>query len=139
MNAISFTGSCVVEGIAEGEALVSEQDIALAMLDPATGVIKDPYHPLSGQCVTGKVLVFPNGSGSSSGSYRLLHLAEQRTAPAGIINRRANAVVTAGAVLGNIPLVHRLVPDPIGALVSGDWVRMDAGKGMVVARRDGKP
>ncbi len=139
MSAITLTGSCVVEGIAEGEALVSEHDIALAMLDPATGLIKDPHHPLAGQCVTGKVLVFPNGTGSSSGSYRLLHLVEQRMAPVGIINRRANAVVTAGAVLGGIPLMHRVAPDPIRALASGDWICMDAGKGMVVAQRGGGP
>ena len=76
--------------------------------------------------------MFPTGSGSSSGSYRLLHLSEQGTAPAAIVNVQANAVVTAGAVLGDIPLIHRLAPDPLHAIRSGDDVEVDAARGRVI-------
>ena len=102
MTELLLTGAGIVGGAARGTALVTDVDLAFSLIDPATGVIKHPNHPLFGKSVAGTVLVFPTGSGSSSGSYRLLHLSEQGTAPAAIVNVQANAVVTAGAVLGDI-------------------------------------
>ena len=124
-------GECVVEGRAESEALVADADLAISLIEPATGIVKQPGHPLFGQSIAGKVLIFPSGGGSSSGSYRLLDLADQGTAPAAIVNTQANAVVTAGAVLGNIPLVHRVSPDPVRSIRSGDRVEVDASAGTV--------
>ena len=126
-----LTGECVVEGTAHSSALVSDADLALSLIEPETGIVKQPGHPLFGRSVAGKVLVFPAGSGSSSGSYRLLDLAEHGTAPAAIVNRQANAVVTAGAVLAGIPLVHRVTPDPVRSIRSGERVEVDATEGTV--------
>jgi predicted aconitase with swiveling domain len=133
----TLTGRCVFAGLAEGEALVSDVDLALGLIDPFTGIVKQSDHPLFGQSVAGRILVFPAGSGSSSGSYRLLHLAEQKKAPAAIVNVQANAVVTAGAVLGGIPLVHKLTPDPIRTIKTGDRVQVDGGRGVVVVQHGG--
>ena len=134
MNTITLIGEGVVDGVAEGHALVSDVDLALSLIDPASGVVKQPGHPLFGRSVAGQVLVFPAGTGSSSGSYRLMNLAEEKYAPVAIVNVQANAIVTAGAVLGCIPLIHRLSPDPISAIVTGDWVKVDARANTVVVR-----
>ncbi|MEA3339850.1 MAG: DUF126 domain-containing protein, partial [Chloroflexota bacterium] len=73
---ISVPTRIVKAGQAEGEALVSPEPIGfLGGVDPDTGVIIEPGHPLEGQCVTGRVLVFPTGKGSTVGSYTLYRLA----------------------------------------------------------------
>lgn len=137
MTVTVLSGQCVCGGSAGGEALVSETDLALSLIDPETGIVTQPSHPLCGTSVAGRVLVFPNGSGSSSGSYRLMHLSELGKAPAAIVNAQANAVVIAGSVLGEIPLVHKVSPDPIRAIRTGDRVLVDADRGLVVVHRDG--
>lgn len=137
MTTLVFQGDCLVEGRVSGTALVTDADLALSLVDAATGIVRQPGHPLFGTSVAGRVLIFPSGSGSSSGSYRLLHLAERKTAPIAIINVQANAVVTAGAVLGHVPLLHKLAPDPIRNIKSGDAVDVNATPGVVVVRRSG--
>ncbi|MBO0787314.1 MAG: DUF126 domain-containing protein, partial [Actinobacteria bacterium] len=57
---IVLHGRGIVPGTAEGEALVSHEPISgWGGIDPATGTIIEPRHELSGQCFTGKILVFP--------------------------------------------------------------------------------
>lgn len=137
MTTIALLGHGVCGGTAEGRALVSDADLALSLIDPATGVVMQPAHPLRGQSVARRILVFPGGSGSSSGSYRLLHLSERGNAPAAIINNQANAVVVAGAVLGGVPVVHKVSPDPIHAIRTDDRVSVDAVSGRITVWRDG--
>lgn len=91
-------------GAIEGEVELCRSEVALARIDPATGVLHEPGHPLDGRCLAGKVLVCLGGKGSSSGSYVLLNLARRGLAPAAILVERADAVLTAGAVLADIPL-----------------------------------
>lgn len=129
----TFSGSGVCGTNACGPALVSAVDLSLSLIDPATGVIVQPGHPLRGESVAGRVLVFPKGDGSSSGSYRLLHLSECGTAPVAIVNDQANAVVVAGAVLAGIPVVHRL-SRPLTDIRNNAFVLVDAVKGLVIMR-----
>ncbi|MFO1312011.1 MAG: DUF126 domain-containing protein [Burkholderiales bacterium] len=127
-------GACVVEGCAdavEGEAMVCEANLAFALIDPRTGVVKQPGHPWLDRSIAGKVLVYPTGQGSSSGSWWLLNLAHEGCAPAAIVNAQSDVVVIAGAVLANIPLVHRVSPDPFANIASGDRVRVVAREGTV--------
>ena len=107
-------GVPIVEGEAEGAALVCSEALAFSLVDPATGVVKQPDHPWAGQSIAGRVLFFPTGKGSSSGSYWLFSLAHEGNAPAAIVNAQTDAVITAGAVLAGIPLLHRITPEPVG-------------------------
>ncbi|MEM2574643.1 MAG: DUF126 domain-containing protein, partial [Candidatus Jordarchaeales archaeon] len=60
--------------VAEGEALVSESPISfLGNVNPETGIIQN--HPLEGESVAGRVLVFPTGVGSTVGTYVIINLA----------------------------------------------------------------
>jgi len=97
-------------GAVEGEVALCPTEVALARIEPATGVLREPGHPLDGQCLAGKVLVCRGGKGSSSGSYVLLNLARRGLAPAAILVERADAVLIAGAVLADIPLQHGVDP-----------------------------
>jgi putative nucleotidyltransferase with HDIG domain len=112
----------VKSGHAEGEALVSSEPIGfLGGVDPDTGVITETGHPLEGECVAGRVLVFPTGKGSTVGSYTLYRLARSRLAPAAIINAEADPVVAVGAIIAEIPMVDQV---DIAHIHTGDRVQV---------------
>ena len=83
MMRIKLTGKRVVGGAAEGEALVTIQQISfMGGVDAASGIVKEKGHELEGKCVAGKILVFPRGKGSSEGTLKLYEMSMQGTAPA---------------------------------------------------------
>jgi predicted aconitase with swiveling domain len=102
-------GRVIKEGQAEGEALVSYEAIGFfGGVDPETGVIVEPGHELEGRSISGKILVFPKGKGSTVGSYTLYRLRKNGLAPAGIINTQSEAIVAVGAIIADIPMVDRI-------------------------------
>ena len=118
-------GRTVKSGCAEGEALVSSAAIGfLGGVDPDTGVVIEPGHPIEGQCVAGRVLVFPTGKGSTVGSYTMYRMARNGVAPAAIINAEADPVVAVGAIISDIPMIDHV---DLSALCTGDWLRVDGG------------
>lgn len=127
-----FKGIGLVGGAAEGPALVTADGIAFNLgVDERTGIVIEPGHPLLGESLAGRVLVCRTGKGSSAGSFSLLQLADRGLAPAAIVLTQADAVVTAGAVLAGIPLVHRPDGDPIAEIAPGARVRVDGDAGTV--------
>lgn len=115
-------GRVVRAGQAEGEALVSSDPIGfLGGVDPDTGIIIEAGHPLEGECVTDRILVFPTGKGSTVGSYTLYRLARNGLAPAAIINVEADPVVAVGAIIAEIPMVDQV---DISRIHTGDWVEV---------------
>jgi uncharacterized protein len=120
---VTFSGRVIKAGVAEGPVLVSREPIGfLGGVDGATGIVTEHGHPLEGQNVAGKVLVFPTGKGSTVGSYVLYELAANGLAPVAIINAESEPIVAVGAIISDIPMVDRIPIEEIGA---GDWVRVD--------------
>jgi len=116
-------GRVIRAGRAEGRALVSPAPIGfLGGVDPDSGVVVEPNHPLHGQSVAGRVLVFPTGKGSTVGSYTILRLARNQVAPAAMINAESEAIVAVGAIIADIPMVDQVA---IGLIRDGDWVTVD--------------
>ncbi|MBC7259597.1 MAG: DUF126 domain-containing protein [Chloroflexi bacterium] len=116
-------GRIIKEGAVHGEALVSPEPIGfLGGVDPETGVVVEAGHPLRGQSVAGKILVFPTGKGSTVGSYVLYRLAYKGLAPLGIINAASEAIVAVGAIISNIPMVDGI---DIGQIRTGDEVTIE--------------
>jgi len=125
-------GRRVVGGYAEGEALVSSDPVSFyGGVDPETGVVTEPGHAVEGECITGKVFVFPTGKGSTVGSYVIYRMAKLGTAPAAIVNRETEAILATGCVISGIPLVDRLEVDPVKALRSGLHLKVRADDGTV--------
>jgi predicted aconitase with swiveling domain len=123
-------GRIIKSGYARGTALVSPEPIGfLGGVDPDTGQVIEPGHPLAGECITGRVLVFPTGKGSTVGSYTLFRMARAGTAPAAIINAESEAIVAVGAIIGDIPMVDKidinLIRTADQILVDGDWVTVE--------------
>ena len=136
MTEIILKGHKVAKGKATGEALVSCEPISFGIgLDSETGIITRKNHELEGVSIAGKILVFPLGCGSTSAGFQLLETVRCKVAPKGIINLRADPVITAGAVIGNIPLVDRLDGNPLELIKTGDYVELDADQGIVKVRR----
>ncbi|MGE0314270.1 MAG: aconitase X [Lautropia sp.] len=104
MNALG-AGDCLVAGAVAGAVEFCDVEVSAARIDPMTGILHEPGHPLDGHCLARKVLVCRGGKGSSSGSYVLLNLARRGLAPTAILVAQADAVLVAGAVLGDIALV----------------------------------
>jgi len=123
MKTIKLTGRVVRAGKAQGEALVSPDPIGfLGGVDPTTGVILDQNHPLRGQSIADKILVFPHGKGSTVGSYTILRLARNGVAPRAMINAISEAITAVGAIIADIPMVDLIDIDQIH---TGDWVEVD--------------
>ena len=102
-------GRIIYKGKAEGEALVTEMPISFyGGVDPNTGVIIEKGHQLNGQSVKGKILVFPQGKGSTVGSYTLYRMKKNGTAPAGMINKECETIIAVGAIISEIPIVDKV-------------------------------
>lgn len=119
-------------GSAEGEALVSGDDICFYLADPDTGRIIEKNHALEGQSVAGKILIFPSGKGSSvvqgDGLYML---TKKGTAPRAMIIQHPDTVLVTGAIIMKIPLVDRVEKQIYEQVKDGDYVKVDADKGLI--------
>lgn len=135
LNNFALKGHKVAKGKTEGEALVSQEPISfLAGVDAETGFIMDADNPLKGTCITGKILIFPVGKGSTASSYRIYEMAYNKTAPNGIINVKAGPEVAAGAIFAGIPMIDRLDSNPLELIKTGDYVILDADNGTVTVK-----
>lgn len=122
-ESIVFEARVIKAGHGEGPALVSSVPVGfLGGVDPDTGIVLEPGHPLQGQSVAGKVLVFPTGKGSTVGSYTILRLSRGSGRPAALVNAESEAIVAVGAIIADIPMVDRI---DISQIHDGDWVVVD--------------
>jgi predicted aconitase with swiveling domain len=122
-------GRKIFGGKAEGEAIVSKEGISFyGGVDPDTGVVTERGHPLEGKNITGKILVFPTGKGSTVGSYTIYRLKKNGKAPLAIINRECETVVAVGAIISEIPCVDKIDTESIK---TGDRLRINADEGIV--------
>jgi uncharacterized protein len=118
-------------GSARGPALVTREAISfLGNVDARTGMVVDPAHELFGQCIAGKVLIFPGGKGSTVGSYVIYQLKKRGLAPAAMINIRSEPIVAVGAIISGIPLVDR-VTEEVLRVRNGTVVEVDADREQV--------
>lgn len=124
-----MNGRTISPGKAEGKAIVSADPIGFyGNVDPKTGIVIEKGHPLEGKKITGKILVFPCGKGSTVGSYVIYGLKKNGVAPAGIINKETETIVATGAILSGIPCVDSV---DISKIKNGDNIKIDADKGEV--------
>ena len=122
---MKLVGRAIFEGHAEGEALVSSSPMSFyGGVDPESGEVVERGHELEGRTVKGKVLVFPNGKGSTVGSYVLYRLAKNGAAPLAIVNSKCETIVAVGAIISEIPCVDMI---DISRIKTGAKVRVDGG------------
>lgn len=94
-NAIIF-----VQNNVEGDVVVCNEGLSFwGGVDPDTGVIIDIHHPNCGEQLSGKIVLMPTSRGSCSGSGVLLQLAQNGNAPAALIFRENEDILTLGAMI----------------------------------------
>lgn len=122
---MELKGRIISKGVAEGEALTTSQAISFyGGVDPNSSEIIEKGHDLRGQKVKDRILVFPNGKGSTVGSYTLYRMKKNSKAPAGIINKDCETVVAVGTIISEIPCVDQI---DISKIRTGDIVQIKDG------------
>lgn len=90
----------IVPTTAEAEVVVCHEGLSFwGGVDPETGRVIDAHHELNGICLAGKIVLMPTSRGSCSGSGVLLQLALNGQAPAALIFRQQEEVLTLGALI----------------------------------------
>jgi len=122
-------GRGISRGIGKGPLLIGPDPISfLSGVDPETGIIVEPGHPLEGKDITGTVLAFEYGKGSTVGSYILYALSRNGHAPAAIVNQEAETIIAVGAIMGKIPMIDR-IGTPLTSLPAGKEALVDGSTG----------
>lgn len=122
-------GRKICQGHAQGEALVTSMGISFfGGVDPETGMVVEKDHELEGQSISGKILVFPTGKGSTVGSYTLYQLKRDGLAPLAIVNAESETITAVGCIISEIPCVDRI---PIEKLQTGTMVLVNGDEGLV--------
>jgi predicted aconitase with swiveling domain len=120
---MEMKGRIISKGKGEGEALTTTQPISFyGGVEPNTGEVIEKGHELQGKTVKGKILVFPNGKGSTVGSYTLYRMKKNGTAPAAMINKECETIVAVGAIISEIPCVDKV---DISKIKTGDHVKVE--------------
>jgi len=139
MKKAEITLKChkIMSGYGEGEALVSKEPICFYLTDPKTGRVRERAHELEGKSVANKVLVFSSGKASSVVQIDgLFKLASNKVAPQAMIVKDVETVLIVSAVIAKVPLVDKLEKDPFAVIRNGDFVKVDANKGIVTVMKD---
>ena len=111
----------ILAGVASGPVLASPEGLSFwGGVDPATALVIDAHHPLHGARLAGAVLVMPTSRGSCSGSGTLLDMAMNGRAPAALVFREDEDVLTLGAL---IAAQMFCAPVPVVRLAAADFAR----------------
>jgi predicted aconitase with swiveling domain len=95
-----------------GEVLTCREGLSFwGGVDPDTGVIIDTHHPDHGASLAGRIVLMPTSRGSCSGSGVLLQLSRNGKAPAALVFREAEDILTLGAIIS-----ARLFDRPVAVL-----------------------
>jgi len=127
---VSFEARSILEGSASGPVVASAEALSFwGGVDPASGRVIDVHHPLVGTCLTGAILTMPTSRGSCTGSGVLLDLILGNRAPAALVFREEEDVLTLGALIAaamfDRPLpVLRLGDEAFAALARAKSVRI---------------
>ncbi len=136
---IILKGHKGIGGTAEGEALVTQN--ALSYIFDVGGIWETPMSAKVtnkiempdwyGQDLANKVLVFPTGRGGIFSTAMLMGLAHKGLGPKAMINVKTHPVFAYASIVLDIPTVDELDKDPCKVIETGDWVKVDAKKGIV--------
>lgn len=146
MEKIVLKGHKGIGGIAEGEALVCQEPINLMAdtgnvwndLTDTTFTNRVGTPSVYGKSFAHKVLVFPTGKGGIFSTNIMMDVAAAGCGPKAVVNVMAHPVWATLAIMIGVPLVDRLDRNPCEVIETGDWVKVDAGAGIVEVTKKGR-
>lgn len=122
----------ISEGKVSGEILFSKDDFCFYLVDPKTGIVIEKNHCLRGKSIAGKILVFPNGKGSSvvqaDGMYQLKMTGME---PKAMIITNPDTTLVASAIIMETPMVDRVDKEFYETIKDGDVVEVNANDGII--------
>jgi predicted aconitase with swiveling domain len=137
MKEIILKGRTVHPGRAEGEAVVLQTPFSfLGELSPLSGRLSIPGSEMDGRSVKDKILVCPGGKGSTGGPTFAFLAQEAGNAPKALVCTAIEPVLALGVLTAEIPTVDSLDQDPIKVIKTGDYLVVDATRGIVKVIRD---
>ena len=126
---MKLTGRKIFEGKISGEALVTKDSISFyGGVDPENGVVVEKGHELENQSISGKVLVFPSGKGSTVGSYVIYQMAKTGKGPKALILNDCETIVAVGAIISELPCVDQI---DVSKIETGMNLEVDGDTGTV--------
>lgn len=128
-----YKGRTVVGGGAvEGEALVSKMPFGFfGGVNPKTGIVIDKWHDLYGENIKDKILIYPEGRGSTVGAAIIMELARTGCAPRAILFNDSEIITATGGILSEkfydkeMPMMDRFECDVTEMIKTGDVVRVN--------------
>lgn len=123
-----IAAKAIVNGSASDEVLYSSTPLSFwGGVGQDTGKIIDHHHPLFGQNIKDRVLVLPSTRGSCSGSLVMIELLVNKVAPAALIFRDAEEIVTTGVLVAQTLLnlsipVYRVSTEQFNTLRSQKYI-----------------
>ena len=130
-----IAGRPIVEGEAEGEALVTSEALSFwGGYDFHTGEIIDKHHPLAGIRAAGRILAVPFSKGSSTTTAVLLEAVKAGTAPAAIVTTGPDAFFALASIVADVMYGK---PFPVIALDADDFASLQTGEKLAISR-DGR-
>ncbi|UVL63835.1 aconitase family protein [Pseudomonas sp. B21-032] len=128
---IPQAGRSLVAGAAQGPLLFADTGLSFwGGVDAASGEVIDRHHPLSGQCIAGRVLAIPSGRGSCTGSSVMMELISNGHAPAALVLAEADEILTLGVLVAQT-LFQRSLPvlcigkQAFASLPGAGWARVE--------------
>lgn len=128
----------VAKGFGRGPALVSRRAFMFAHgVEPHSGEVIDIQSDILGQSIKGKVLVFPFGKGSTTGSAWFLESLRNGNGPVAVINQETEPIIATVLVIGKllygveIPLLDRLEHHFVEQVADGALLKVDGVAGEV--------
>jgi predicted aconitase with swiveling domain len=131
-----WQGKTLVPGRAEGASVVLAGPLSFwGGYDASRGVVSDRRHKDLGRRLAGRILVMTASRGSSSASSVLAEAIRAGTAPAGIVLRQTDAILTVGAMVA-LELYGKACPVVVAS--AADWqlicaaprLSLEAGEGI---------
>lgn len=126
----------VGKSIIRGQVLKWDGAISfLGDVDPEKGILTKG--DLS-ESVKDMILVFREGAGSTVGSYVVYNLRIHDNSPLAMVMVKADAIITIGCILADIPLINRFDQKIMDLVSSGDEMEIDPQTGIVrlIERQD---
>jgi hypothetical protein len=107
-----------------GEVLITRSKISfLGDVDAKTGELVGADLDIKGRNLTDKILIFPEGRGSTVGSNVLYGLARNGLAPKLIGTSKIESITISGAIFGGIPMVSSIDEAVFDEIRNGDILR----------------
>src|SRR6266705_6473401 len=125
-----IAGRPIVEGTAEGEALVTSESLSFwGGYDFHTGEIIDKHHPLAGVRAAGRILAVPFSKGSSTTTAVLLEAVRAGTAPAAILTTGVDSFFALASIVADVMYAKSF---PVIALEPADFASLQTGAHLVI-------